>query len=120
MKCIPQNDPPSQQDAQKFLKSAPAGSSPQAGEPSCEFSKEEIVSFLNNFALPLFLSGTMIQELKEMVNHSLVVWDAARGLEHYLITLWVWKNFLLSQNVPFLAGFYRSGELLQSRHRSVY
>lgn len=55
-----------------------------------------------------------------MANHSHIVWDGARGLEHYLITLWAWKNRLLSQNVPFLAGFYRSGEPLQSRHGAVY
>lgn len=55
-----------------------------------------------------------------MVNHTHVVWDAACELEHYLITLWAWKNHLLSQNVPFLAGFYRSGERLQSRHGAVY
>lgn len=55
-----------------------------------------------------------------MGNHSHVVWDVARGLEYYLITPWVWKNHLLSPNVSFLAGFYRSGERLQSRHGAVY
>lgn len=55
-----------------------------------------------------------------MVNNSHAVWGAAQGLGHYLITLWVWSALLLSQNVPFLAGFCRSGERLQSRHGAVY
>lgn len=113
IKRIPQSDPQSQQDAQKFLKSAPAGSSPRAGDSSCGFSKEEALSFLNNFVLPLFLSGTTIQELEEMVNHNHVVW----GIEHYLITPWVWKNHLLSPNFSwFLQVWWAPSELFTNNY----
>lgn len=89
------------------------GAAPRAGAPRCCFSQEEAISCFDGFALPLFKGETTAEELEETVNHRHIVWDAAWGLQRYLIAPWFWKNNV-SQTVhraeQFVAGLCRSGE----------